>query len=325
MTASLQNRKPIVSNTDLSLVDVALPSKKPNGKTETITSCRLTFSRTEILNYLIKYRFGTTTQIWKELQRSKLRHHTLGDLDKLRQAGLVTSFKLFSERDGNNELCWLITKLGVKKMGAAYTSHYADKPSQERIFLRDMELKLARTIKLAGWQFISPVTYSPSKPMPKQTSQYHKLAKAIETIEAARVRAALVSGQINQSSQTYINYKEQQHLWSVPGQLNDYVAYIDEIPGAVIVLMLCPPNTGKKAWETRLEKYSKVAKYLPVYGVFADEETKVIGQQILNQVAKDEKNKRLLSGYGANLKTTTLDVIYDLLDEIAAACENQTT
>ena len=317
MTVLVQNREPL-SKTDLLILETNLPHKKASTPKTTIIPCKLTTTREAILGYLVEWRFGTSTQIWRELQRGKFRNHTVGDLEKLRDAGLIRSLKISPEKGEHSELCWILLPLGAKAVNAVYNNQYAIKPGQQRIFLRDMELELARTIKLAGWQLIKPGNYSPHKPMPKQTPQYHKLAESIEAIEMVRIKTALVRGQISQSSQTFINYKEHQHLWGLPGQLNDYVAFIDanEAPGAVVVLMLCPPNTGRKAWEARLEKYSKIAKYLPVYGVFPNEEARVIGQKILATVASDQKNKRLMSGYGANLKTTTLVDVFEMLDSI---------
>ena len=318
MAASIQNQQG-VSETSLSIINEGLPNKKPGTKAKAIVSCKLTSTKKAVLKYLVDWRFGTTTQIWEEVQRSKGQRHTRKDLESLRNSGLINSFKVYPERGENSELCWTLTKPGANIIDAKYNNQYAIRPSRERIFLRDMELELARSVNLVGWQLISPTNYSPHRPMPKETPQYHKLVETVDALETVRVRTALLNGQIAQSSQTYINYKERQHLWGLHCQVNDYVAFVEGVPGAVVVFMLCPPNTGRKAWEARLKKYNQYAKHLPVYGVFADEKTRVIGQEILARTAADEKIKRLLSGYGANLKTTTLPQVYDLLDQITSS------
>jgi len=86
----------------------------------------MTPARLEILKFLSNYQFGTTQQIWQELQPHKNRNHTGGDLNKLRSLGLISSFAYQPERGTNSELCWLLLAAGAKILEeAGYPSNLA--------------------------------------------------------------------------------------------------------------------------------------------------------------------------------------------------------
>ena len=91
-----------------------------------------------------------------------------------------------------------------------------------------------------------------------------------------------------------------------------------------LVLILCPPKVGPKFWAAKLNNYARLARALPIYGVFDNEESRRVGEKQLTQLAQDEKNKWLVSGYGTHLNTITLSGIYDLLEGIAATHDEQT-
>ena len=80
-----------VSKTASAVVQPTLPAEKVRTEKKVIVPCKLTDTRADILTYLIEWRFGTTNQLWRELQmrKSKLKAHTTRDLEKLRAAGLV--------------------------------------------------------------------------------------------------------------------------------------------------------------------------------------------------------------------------------------------
>ena len=98
------------------------------------------------------------------------------------------------------------------------------------------------------------------------------------------------------------------------------------IKGTVaIVLILCPPKVGPKFWAAKLNRYARLARALPVYGVFEKETSRQVGEKQLQQLAQSEKNKWLVSGYGSHLNTITLAGIYELLERIASTHAEPTT
>ncbi len=230
----------------------------------------MTPARLEILKFLSNYQFGTTQQIWQELQPHKNRNHTGGDLNKLRSLGLIASFAYQPERGTNSELCWLLLAAGAKILEEAgypfkFGNHYYRQPSRERIQQRNSELALAREVSYAQWQLIQPIHYSPTQPMPERTPQYLKLAEIVDWQEKQAIELARLKGHL--SRQREIDYQDKIHLNTIPRRLNDYLAYREN---RAAVLVLTSPEAGEHFWQSRLEKLERLGKKVAVVGLFED-------------------------------------------------------
>ena len=332
----------------------------------------MTEARRVILEYLADHRFATTGQLYQELHLGigKSRTHTQHNLQRLRLGGLVKSFAVDPAKGNKTEYGYLLTQKGAEAIGRPYSNKYTRQPSQARLKLRDMELELARTVAFAGvegttWSLISPLSHSPSHPLPTPTDQYHKLVEAVDFLRAGQIWADLNQGRLTPTGQSVTNFRQAQQRLGVARQTNDFVAYLTiecfrvasaskdqsspvnlvsnnkllsvselrrwaanfsqhyteaELPirGTVaVIFILCPPHAGPKFWLSKLNDYARLARYLPVYGVFDNKDDQLTGNKELALLARQEKNRWLVSGYGSHLNTLTLLEVYEVLSGIA--------
>lgn len=280
-----------------------------------IIPCELTPARRAVLEYLTEWRFATTTHLQQELQSDKFRHHTLGDLTRLRQAALVKSFAVSPVRGTSSELGWLLTRRGAEAIGHKYGSNYDRQPSAARLALRDMELALLHQAEFAGWELLHPAAYTPTFPLPPGgTPQYHRLVEALDAVESSRIKAALRAGQLSPTGQAVRDFEQGTHRWAAPRHANDYVAILrpsthtdtdkplDALlgrevaaaaPPAVVIIILCPPDAADRFWQSRFETYAKLAvRGLRVWGVFQTEELGLAGGDLFKRLLGASKYSR---------------------------------
>lgn len=242
----------------------------------------ITEPRLEILRWLVEYRYGTSRQIWGELQPHKDYHHTLGDLAKLRELGLVKSFRYQPERGGGSQLCWLLLRDGAEVAGANYGNHYLREPSRKQIEFRELELLLTRTVSRTGYTLIKPQIYSRERPAPPKTPQYYSLVEGVRALQYQRKLQKTRYSANNRAGSN--DYDDEVYQIVPPYRANDYVASYGSPLVTMVVLILAPFDAGEKFWKSRLEEYRRLLKEkVPVVAVFASEPQARSWQELLKQ------------------------------------------
>jgi hypothetical protein len=221
------------------------------------------------LKGLGEHKFLTTRQVWQEILPSKSLRQVQRVLKHLAEFGLVSSFFVNPAQGTASEYYWQIKAKGGSAVQARTSTKNLRLPTPEQLHFKGLKLELVREVSYAGWDLVEPVHYNSSFPRPKQTPQYGVLARAADMLEKVKLEKMRLNGQDDNLYRQKI--EQGMHLWGVPSQANDYVAYQDDSPLAVI-LILCPSNAGEKFWQRRVSLYSPLIKNIPVFGVFENRE-----------------------------------------------------
>jgi hypothetical protein len=239
----------------------------------------LTPGRIAILQYLHEHKFGTTHQIHQVLQGDKKVTHTLGDLGRLRELGLLRSFLCQTDIGKRPMLCWLLREPGATAIGQRWNNQYDREPGNEQILMRDWEMEIEQDLALLRWKLVKPVHYNRIKPMPKRTVQAVTLIEGLRRIYYYR---------ITQKGETHLTqeYNVQFYDVYVPAHCNDYVTYRQykerpNRPGQpaeeltqlqAVAFILVPPSATRRYLKARMEFYKRLVKEMPVIAVFGTKE-----------------------------------------------------
>lgn len=241
----------------------------------------LTSGRIAILKYLHQHKFGTTHQLHHALQADKKVTHTLGDLGRLRELGLLRSFECQTDIGKRPMLCWLLRRPGATAIGQDWNNEYDREPGNEQILMREWEMGIEEGLTMLGWKLVKPVHYNRVKPMPERTVQAITLIEALKRIYYYRITQ---KGEMHLSDE----YRVQFYDVYVPYHCNDYVAYRQfkewvSRPGSgkppeqltqlqAITFVLVPPSASRRYLSARMEFYKRFVKEMPVFAVFGNRE-----------------------------------------------------
>ncbi len=271
-------------------------SEKPKPKTRErkavppYNSSVLTPGRLAILKYMHEHKFGTTYQLHHVLQADKKVTHTLGDLSRLRELGLLRSFACQTDIGKRPMLCWLLRQPGATAIGQGWNNEYDREPGNEQILMRDWEMGIEEGLAMLGWKLVKPVHYNRVKPMPDRTVQAITLIEALKRIYYYR---------ITQKGETQLSeeYRVQFYDVYVPPHCNDYVAYRQykewvNRPGSgkppeqltqlqAVTFVLVPPSATRRFLKGRMEFYKQFVKEMPVIAVFGTKEQAHLNRSFL--------------------------------------------
>ncbi len=287
-----------------------------------IIKCQRTPDRVEILKLLAEYHCLTARQLHGLLQTRgsvKTLRRVQSDLQTLKQARLIGSFRVSPELGRRSELGWLLLESGARWTGLdlRYGNHFRRQPGPEQLAYTTWKLELEKAVASAAgdWQLEKPQTYNRVRPLPARTPQHSRLAEALTW------REFYTSGRWPPDGATG------SHILGVPLKANDFVAFTPprEVPAALanraaapyaparfekagnayseqaVVLILCPPKAGEKFWLARIRQYQLIAGQLLVAGVF--------------ESAEKALNHKALLGKGG-LRVTTLSRVRTILEDL---------
>ena len=240
--------------------------------------------RHAILLTLWEYRYLTTQQLHGKALPHLCFSSAWAHLNALRRMAMVTSHRVAPDEGNRSALYWLLTKQGAEAIGQAerYSKHYRRRPERERLTQRGIELELERNIIAAGWQLLKPVRYSRAHPHPtftemvngQTTVQVQTLIDVIRESEGRAIRELQARDpnnlELGQRSRNYAAHSYTSAVYFAAP--NDYLSYVLGAKARANVLILCPPNAAERFWQKRIERYTRLLRYVKVFAVFATTE-----------------------------------------------------
>jgi hypothetical protein len=218
--------------------------------------------RRQILELLAEYRYLTTGQLRAVLEDKRDGRRLWDDLDFLRSQKLIRGFDYNRAAGGYSEYLWQLALRGAKELGLAdLPSSFYSKPKLLQIRQLDLTLAFEKAIRQSNWEMIKPVAYTNTRPLPDATPQAVRLLQALATCTGRTVS----------------------ELLEVPLGANDYVVWRDALTA---VFILARRDDGKRLWRKRIKRYRLLARYVPVFAVFAD------GEEGLARRYKPELNRQ---------------------------------
>ncbi len=251
----------------------------------------LAAASTEVLALLAAWKQLTTNQIWQHLHSARPRWYTYRILANLAERHLIRGQALNPEEGTAAAYYWTLLERGARQLNLVCGNHYRRRPTAALIGYRGLQLDLIRQVEAAGWTLIRPEQYSPSHPRPDDTPQVRQLTEAVLTVEELAIEAELAAGRERWRLQERIERLQAGKVGAiVPPALNDYVAYLPARPELTRVLIPHPPNAASSFWtrkpdprsahleqrgrrDSRLARYERLAKILPVIAIFDNRET----------------------------------------------------
>jgi len=179
---------------------------------------------------------------------------------------------------------------GAHDAECVYGKQYRRPPAPETLRYRGLHLALIAQAQGAGWFLIRPAIYTAAHPRPLETPQRRQLVEAVLAIEGRTLTALLARGVARGELQDRIaRYQRCQVGAVVPVSPNDYVAYIPYRTEMAAVLIPHPSYAGLRFWtrkpafryrrptfsderDSRVERYRRLARILPVIAVFGTPE-----------------------------------------------------
>lgn len=251
--------------------------------------------QTAILQLLTEMKQLTTTQIWQHLRPTRTKWGTWEMLDKLRKRRMVRSNKLYPERGPGSEHYWMLLKRGADAIGLTYDKQYRRRPTRTTIEHRGLLLNLSRQVERVDWSLIKPVPFSRFRPRSDETPHRRQLVEAVLKSEQIAIEDLLQRGYSPSSMRDRVERYEAGKVGAVvPRSVYEYVAYVPGQPELTIVLIPHPPIAGRGFWTrapgarikrgmrntryvgtkptSKIDKYRRLARALPVIAVFGCEE-----------------------------------------------------
>lgn len=276
-----------------------------NDKDKTVPRW-LTARRLQMLLQLERHGCLGAGEMHQLVDPSKSRSYTSKDLAALEENGCVKRFRLKPSEGASSEFGYQLTQKGASQIGVKLGSEDRREPSTEKLEWQRMVRELERAVESAGWLLIKKHDYNSSHPVPEYTPQYLQLARALKVAAGYELRQELegyAANRVSESLEKRIQWYLEQppRCLGLPGKVNDYVVYPPDQLTAV-VLILPRPNASTDFWQNRINKYSRIAKELFVFGVFNSEEQALQYKPLLNE---------------HNLRVTTLKQVVRVLNWVA--------
>jgi hypothetical protein len=289
------------------LLGVAPPPRSGRTTVQRLLQVRPTLSpkRMAILRLLAEWRQLTTRQIWQELHPEKSRSYTKRALVDLRRAGFIQGRSCDPRRGPTSEYYWFLRAPGAYALAVPYDTHFRRRATRDTLAFRGLQLDLMRQARAAGWAVIPAARYSRAHPRPETTPQTQHLVAAVLAHERRALAAALAEGtppQLLEHRQALLRIGSTGAM--VPPAVNDYVVYRPAAPDEAAVLIPHPPYAGPSFWthntrsrqhradpagrrDSRLARYRRLARILPVIAVFPTREVAAQYSPILTAAGFD--------------------------------------
>jgi hypothetical protein len=274
------------------LLGVAPPPRSGRITVQRLLQVRPTLSpkRMAILRLLAEWRQLTTSQIGQELHPERPRSYTKRALGDLRRTGFIQGRSCDPHRGSTSEYYWFLRAPGAYALAVPYDTHFRRHPSHDTLAFRGLQLDLMRQAYAAGWAVIPAARYSRAHPRPATTPQTQHLIAVVLAHECRALAAALAQGtppQLLEHRQALLRIGSTGAI--VPPAVNDYVVYRPAAPDEAVVLIPHPPYAGPSFWthktrgqqhlgepvghrDSRLDRYRRLARILPVLAVFPTRE-----------------------------------------------------
>ena len=271
----------------------------------------LTSKRIALLYLLADWRFFTTDEAAKQYRYTNptARRQLNRDLEALELLKMIEGFRLEPELGQRSRKGWLLLTAGAREISLeGYGSQYRRKPTRERVLVWEMERELIRQVKGQAhrWSLITPGSYNNINKVPAQTEQSRLLIDAAGFAEYSRLKHYQQHDPHHPQLNRWIeSYKAKLYESDVPKQENDFVASCRPREGELkaVVFILYDPRMTELFWKSRIKEYEILAKYIPVFGVFARETDANTYKEMLK---------------AAGLRLTLLTRIGPLLQELEA-------
>jgi hypothetical protein len=241
-----------------------------------------------VLKLLAEWKQLTTTQIYQYLNPDRSRRYTQQLLHDL-AAGRFVRGVAYSTW-ARAEYYWMLLARGAHDAGCAYGKQYRRAPAPDTLRYRGLQLALIAQAQGAGWLLIRPAAYSAARPRPLETPQRRQLVEAVLAIEGRTLTDLMARGVAwHELKDRMDRYQRRQVGAVVPVSPNDYVAYVPYRAELAAVLIPHPSYAGLRFWtrkpvfryrrptfaderDSRVERYRRLARILPVIAVFATPE-----------------------------------------------------
>lgn len=263
----------------------------PHEGRQVITEQTVTPRQADVLKLLAEMKQLTTAQIKRHLHRDRPKSYTWQLLNLLKQRGYIRSQRLYPERGAASECYWTIRRRGALAIGHCYDRHYLRRPARHIIEHRGLLLEMARQVEEAGWLLHRPPPLQgrPMQLTTEETPQRQQVVDAVLRKEERALENLVRQGYpVNRLADRIDRLKARQVGAIVPRIVNDYVAYQPDNPEHTVLLIPHPPWAGPGFWNrrpgvrpriagtsekhtSRISRYSRLAKLVPVIAVFNSE------------------------------------------------------
>lgn len=223
----------------------------------------------KILTVLAEYKYLTSKQIWDKTgaaMEGRSYKQTRVELDRLKKAGLVRVEQVRGESGQTGQHQWMLRQAGARLINFnKFGKHYRRELTRYQADYHKLELDLEEQIDLAlgDWKLVKRQTGR----LPEETEQYTYLCKVLTWQEF------LITGRRPGDDFG-------PHTIMVPLKANHHVAFLPDYKKAV-VLILARPRATHRFWQERSKQYGRLAKKIPVYGVFPNKEQLLISAGLL--------------------------------------------
>jgi hypothetical protein len=250
----------------------------------------LSVPKQAVLALLADWRQLTTSQIWQALYPAKTRDYMKHLLHTLAQQRLIGGAALQPEQGAVAEYYWWLRPQGAALAGVRYGKQFRRRPTVTTIRYRGLHLALIAAVAEAGWTLLRPVRYNRTQPRPAETAHGQQLVTAVLAQEGQTLTDLFARGYDRARLQERIaRYQAGQVGALVPPGVNEYVAYLPDQPQRTLVLIPHPPAATRSFWtrhraasarpalagsprDSRLARFARLARVLPIIGVFDTEE-----------------------------------------------------
>jgi hypothetical protein len=241
-----------------------------------------------VLKLLAEWKQLTTTQIHQYLNPDRSRRYTQQLLHDLAARGFIRGVAYSTW--AREEYYWMLLARGAHDAGCAYGKQYRRPPAPQTLRHRGLQLALIAQAQGAGWFLIRPGVYSAAHPRPLETPQRRKLVDAFLEIEGRTLNDLMARGVAWYELKDRMDRHQRRQVGAlVPVSPNDYVAYVPYRTELAAVLIPHPSYAGLRFWtrkpafryrrptfsderDSRLERYRRLARILPVIAVFGTPE-----------------------------------------------------
>lgn len=223
----------------------------------------------KILTVLAEYKYLTSKQVWDKTgaaMEGRSYKQTRVELDRLKKAGLVRVEQVKGEHGRTGHHQWILRQAGARLINFnKFGKHYRRELTRYQTDYHKLELDLEEQIDLAlgDWKLVKRQTGR----LLEETEQYNCLCQVLTWQEF------LLTGRRPTDP-------DGPHTLMVPLKANNHVAYLPDYKKAV-VFILARPRATHRFWQERSKQYGRLAKKIPVYGVFPNREQLLISAGLL--------------------------------------------
>lgn len=225
-----------------------------------------------ILKLLAEYRYLTVKQLWDKsgaAMAGKSVTQTRVELNRLKQAGLVTNHVIETHKGGAAEKYWMLRRPGAQLVGIThFDNRYRRPPSFNQAREREMQLLLEEQVDLSlgDWKLLKPKTYNSAHPIPRRTEHFYLLCMAVtwNYYKATGKMPDDLTGP---------------HTLGVPLNPNQYIAYrsVSMANSRYAVVFIAPPErAGLRYWHERIKQFHSLTSdigygRIQVYALFRND------------------------------------------------------